>query len=61
MATKWAVFVDTGFSVLLSHDNEPTQAEMKEQFIKKIVAYLQGEYEFQLISDGEIASDPIEE
>jgi len=56
MATNWTVFVDTGFSVLLEHGNEPTEAELKEAFIKKIGAYLQGEYEFELI-----ATDPIKE
>ena len=56
MATNWSVFVETGFSITLEHDNEPTQAELKEEFIKKIGAYLQGEYEFELI-----ANDPVDE
>lgn len=54
MATNWAVFVETGFSITPEHDNEPTQAELKEEFIKRIGAYLQGEYEFELIAtDGQ--------
>ena len=53
MATDWAVFIETGFSIQLEHDNEPTQQELRDAFIKKIRACLQGEYEFELI-----ATDP---
>jgi hypothetical protein len=55
MATNWAVFVETGMTITLEHDDEPTQAELKKEFIKKIGAYLQGEYEFYLT-----AVDPTE-
>lgn len=57
MATNWMVFVDTGFSITLEHDNEPTQAELKEEFIKKIGAYLQGEYDFELIVDDPVPAE----
>ena len=42
MATDWAVFIETGFSIQLEHDNEPTQQELRDAFIKKIRACLQG-------------------
>ena len=45
MATNWAVF-PSGFGVTIEHDNEPTVEELKEEFIKKIGAYLKGEFEF---------------
>ena len=43
MATNWAVFLETGFSITLDHDNEPTEEEMKEEFIKQVGAFLNGE------------------
>ena len=52
MATNWAVF-PSGFSVTFDHDNEPTEEELKEKFIKKLGAYLKGDFEFTLE-----ASDP---
>ena len=53
MATNWVVF-PTGFGLTLKHDNKPTEEEMKQAFIKKIGAFLQGEHEFAFE-----ANDPI--
>ena len=55
MATNWAVFLETGFSITLDHDNEPTEEEMKEEFIKQVGAFLKGEIEFTFE-----AHDPVE-
>lgn len=46
MATNWAVFLDTGFSISLIHDNEPSDQELKEEFLRQVGAYLKGEIEF---------------
>ena len=46
MATNWAVFLETGFSISLIHDNEPSVQELKEEFLRQVGAYLKGEIEF---------------
>ena len=43
MATNWAVFLETGFSISLIHDNEPSDQELKEEFLRQVGAYLKGE------------------
>ena len=46
MAPNWAVFLETGFSISLIHDNEPSDLELKEEFLRQVGAYLKGEIEF---------------
>ena len=46
MATNWAVFLETGFSISLRHDNEPSDQELKEEFLRQVGSYLKGEIEF---------------
>ena len=46
MATNWAVFLETGFSISLNHDNEPSDQELKEEFLRQVGSYLKGEIEF---------------
>ncbi len=53
---NWAVFLETGFSITLDHDNEPTEKEMEEGFLALVGGFLKGEIEFTFVAD-----DPVED